>query len=83
MHAITSAVSDSFTHLPFVPSFWQLRMLATVLVQSTYCDNLRQHCETVGRSVHVVNLGESPSELSIAALKALARLNSGQQLTQQ
>ncbi|EIE23927.1 hypothetical protein COCSUDRAFT_28525 [Coccomyxa subellipsoidea C-169] len=24
--------------------------------KSTYCDNLRQHCETVGRSVHVVNL---------------------------
>ncbi len=37
-------------------------MLAVAVVQSTYCDNLRQHCETVGRTVHVVNLGESPSE---------------------
>ncbi len=26
-------------------------------VQSTYCDNIRQHCETIGRTVHVVNLG--------------------------
>ena len=26
--------------------------------QSTYCDNVRQHCETVGRTVHVANLGE-------------------------
>ena len=27
-------------------------------LQSTYCDNLRQHCEAIGRTVHVVNLGE-------------------------
>ena len=26
-------------------------------VQSTYCENIRQHCETIGRTVHVVNLG--------------------------
>ncbi|KAK9838282.1 hypothetical protein WJX81_002246 [Elliptochloris bilobata] len=24
--------------------------------KSTYCDNVRQHCETVGRTVHVANL---------------------------
>ncbi|CAK0753587.1 hypothetical protein CVIRNUC_002232 [Coccomyxa viridis] len=24
--------------------------------KSTYCDNIRQHCETIGRTVHVVNL---------------------------
>ena len=34
---------------------WQQMILLTV--QSTYCDNIRQHCETVGRTVHVVNLG--------------------------
>lgn len=28
------------------------------VIQSTYCDNVRQHCETVGRTIHVVNLGE-------------------------
>ena len=27
-------------------------------LQSTYCDNLRQHCEAIGRTIHVVNLGE-------------------------
>jgi len=26
--------------------------------QSTYCETVRQHCETIGRKVHVVNLGE-------------------------
>ena len=30
-------------------------------LQSTYCDNLRQHCEAIGRTVHVVNLGEPSS----------------------
>lgn len=28
-------------------------------LQSTYCDTLRQHCETIGRTMHIVNLGES------------------------
>ena len=26
-------------------------------MQSTYCDNIRQHCENIGRTVHIVNLG--------------------------
>ena len=26
-------------------------------LQSTYCDNVHQHCEVIGRPVHVVNLG--------------------------
>ena len=30
-------------------------------LQSTYSDNLRQHCEAIGRTVHVVNLGEPSS----------------------
>lgn len=25
-------------------------------MQSTYCASLHQHCETVGRAVHIVNL---------------------------
>ena len=29
-----------------------------MLLQSTYCDHLRQHCEAVGRTVHTVNLGK-------------------------
>ena len=29
------------------------------ITQSTYCETVRQHCETIGRKVHVVNLGES------------------------
>ena len=29
-----------------------------IMSQSTYCDHLRQHCEAVGRTVHIVNLGE-------------------------
>lgn len=31
---------------------------ATATVQSTYCETMKQHCDTIGRSVHVVNLGE-------------------------
>ena len=27
--------------------------------QSTYCETIREHCATIGRSVHVVNLGDS------------------------
>jgi GPN-loop GTPase len=26
--------------------------------QSTYCETIREHCATIGRSVHIVNLGE-------------------------
>lgn len=33
---------------------------ACVLPQSTYCENLRQHCETVGRRIHIANLGAAP-----------------------
>lgn len=25
-------------------------------MQSTYCASLHQHCETIGRAVHIVNL---------------------------
>ena len=28
-----------------------------LFLQSTYCDTLRQHCEAIGRTVHIVNLG--------------------------
>jgi hypothetical protein len=28
--------------------------------QSTYCETIRDHCATIGRSMHVVNLGERP-----------------------
>eukprot|EP00891_Asterochloris_glomerata_P001868 jgi/Astpho2/1868/e_gw1.00038.223.1_t len=30
--------------------------------KSTYCDNLRQHCEAIGRTVHVVNLDPAAEE---------------------
>lgn len=32
------------------------------MLQSTYCDHLRQHCETIGRTVHIVNLGGARSK---------------------
>jgi len=28
--------------------------------KSTYCHNLQEHCNTIGRSVHVINLGARP-----------------------
>lgn len=28
-------------------------------LQSTYCETIKQHCDTIGRTVHLVNLGES------------------------
>ncbi|DBA70503.1 TPA: hypothetical protein ACH3X2_011904 [Trebouxia sp. C0005] len=30
--------------------------------KSTYCDHLRQHCETIGRTVHIVNLDPAAEE---------------------
>lgn len=27
------------------------------MLQSTYCDTLYQHCQSIGRSIHLVNLG--------------------------
>jgi GPN-loop GTPase len=34
-------------------------MLSLLFFQSTYCDQLQQHCETIRRSIHVINLGEA------------------------
>lgn len=28
--------------------------------KSTYCYNLQEHCRTIGRSMHVMNLGACP-----------------------
>jgi len=47
-------------------------------VQSTYCDNVRQHCETVGRTVHVANLGAcSPAPALACARPCAAGKQSG------
>lgn len=29
---------------------------AFILWQSTYCSSLYQHCQTIGRTIHVINL---------------------------
>jgi hypothetical protein len=31
---------------------------AHACVQSTYCEHLWNHCQAIGRSIHLVNLGE-------------------------
>jgi len=45
-------------------------MIRLVNEQTTYCDNLRQHCETVGRTVHIVNLGELTERHSLPSWPA-------------
>lgn len=38
--------------------------VALCCLQSTYCDNLKQHCDTVGRTIHIANLGEERNGLA-------------------
>jgi len=51
----------SLARSPFSPR-------STLTTQSTYCETIRDHCATIGRNVHVVNLGESA-----CAVHALSR----------
>ena len=36
-------------------------------LQSTYCDTIKQHCDAIGRSAHVVNLGKRATTLQFVA----------------
>lgn len=38
----------------WVPDVW--RVLSRVDLQSTYCATMLDHCNTIGRTVHVANL---------------------------
>ena len=47
-------------NVPWVQASVEVQYVA---LQSTYCDQLRQHCETIGRTVHVVNLGKCSADV--------------------
>lgn len=44
-------------------------------MQSTYCSTIKEHCDTVGRSVHVANLG---ARHGVQADRAMTCTKSGQ-----
>ena len=44
------------------------------LTQSTYCETIKNHCDAINRSVHVVNLGaHGPLQHSSSLLRVARR----------
>ena len=67
MRSLSSAQLAAARHVCKLPVWGAAAQLLTALLrQSTYCQQLHAHCESVGRVVHVVNLDPAAEHFEYA-----------------